>query len=48
MFKYTLLLIALAITIGVSVWGVVDTQGLSSKDTASDRKHRNGNPDREA
>ena len=29
MFKNKLLLIALALTIGVSVWGIVDTQGLS-------------------
>jgi glycine betaine transporter len=29
MFKNRLLLVALALTIGVSVWGIVDTQGLS-------------------
>jgi glycine betaine transporter len=29
MFKNPLLLIALALTIGVSIWGIVDTQGLS-------------------
>ena len=29
MFKNTLLLIALAMTIAVSIWGMVDTQGLS-------------------
>jgi len=30
MFKNPLLLIALALTIGVSIWGIIDTQGLSN------------------
>ena len=29
MLKNPLLLIALALTIGVSIWGIIDTQGLS-------------------